>query len=151
MSEVIEEIENAIDLLKLNLSVKRVTAGLEEVLFKELLDCFVEGGDRRWWWESFKESSKSILFENGLGFQELIDIVPDPDEVVWFVVEDDQSPFYPIYEASTLNIVKIIGECFAYEYYLIPKDKRWLICETHHNSIVGIGSEVISSIEEKGM
>ncbi len=54
MSEVIEEIENAIDLFKLNLSVKRVTAGLEEVLFKELLDCFVEGGDRRWWWESFK-------------------------------------------------------------------------------------------------
>ena len=38
-----EEIENAIDLIKLNLSVKRVTAGLEEVLFKELLDCFVEG------------------------------------------------------------------------------------------------------------
>jgi hypothetical protein len=63
------------------------------------------------------------------------------------VVEDDESPFYPIYKVSTLDIVKKIDECFSYEYYLIPKDKKWFICETHHNSIVGIGSEFISSIE----
>ena len=109
----------------------------------------MEGRDRRWWWESFKKPSKSINFQNGLGFKELVSIVPNAEEIIWFVVEDDQSPYYPIYEASTTDIVKIIGECFAYEYYLIPKDKRWLVCETHHNSIVGVGNEVISNIETK--
>lgn len=149
MSQITEEIENAINLLKLSTSVKRVDASDEEELFYDLLNTFVEGGDRRWWWEAFKAPSDFFCPESG--YEELTSLVPDRNEKVWFVVEDDQLPNYPIYEASTEQIVKIIGECFAYEYYLVPKDKRWLLCETHHKSIVGVGKEVLHKIEKAKM
>lgn len=151
MSQVTEEIQNAIGLLKLESSVKRVATSKAETLYYDLLSHFVVGGDRRWWWEAFKQPSEYITFDEGTGFEELVELVPDSTEEIWFVVEDDKLPHYPIYEASTDNITKIIGECFAYEYYLIPKDKSWLLCETHHNSIVGIGTEVISKIENARM
>lgn len=151
MSQVAEEIQNAIGLLKLESSVKRVAISKEETLYYDLLSHFVDGGDRRWWWEAFKLPSEYITYDEDSGFEKLVELVPDSKEEIWFMVEDDKLPHYPIYEASTENITKIIGECFAYEYYLIPKNKRWLLCETHHNSIVGVGKEVISKIEEARM
>ena len=104
-----------------------------------------------WWWESFKAPSEYIHFVDGFGFEEVPNLVPNPNEVVWFVVEDTQSHCYPIFEATVSDAVKVIGECFAYEYYLIPKNKDWLICETHHNSVVGVGNEITSRIKARNM
>lgn len=151
MSQVLKEVEAAIEFLELGAVVTRVPSPQAEVLYKELLDVFVEGGDRRWWWESFKSESQSVTFDNGMGFQRLGEFVPNPKEILWLVVEDDQLPFYPIFEASTEDIQKIIGECFAFEYYLIPKNKRWLLCENHHNSVIGVGDEVVSAIIQTAM
>ncbi|WP_136678474.1 DUF6756 family protein [Neptunomonas sp. XY-337] len=151
MSQVLREVENAIESLALDAVVTRVTAPHAEELYKELLEVFVEGGDRRWWWESFKMESQSVAFEDGKGFEHLDEFVPNSKEILWFVVEDDELPFYPIFEASTENVKKIIGECFAFEYYLIPKNKRWLLCENHHNNVIGVGDEVVSAIVQNAM
>lgn len=146
MTQVLEEIQNAIDLLGLNSSVKKLDDQQTEHLYKQLLAEFVEGGDRRWWWEAFSKPSSSIVFSDGKGFERLNQIVPNPKEVVWFMVEDDQLPYYPIFELTTENAVKIIAECFAFEYYLIPKTKNWLVCENHHDYVIGIGSAVTEVI-----
>jgi len=104
MSQVLEEIENAIRLLNLSHEVKLVEAE-GEAIYKSLIETFVEGDDRRWWWESFREPSESITFEDGKGFERLAKFVPNKNEVVWFVVEDNQLPYYPIFEATTENVV----------------------------------------------
>lgn len=59
------------------------------------------------------------------------------------MIEDDKLPTYPILDATPDEIMKIIGECFAFEYYLVPKSKGWLICENHHGRVIGVGTEVI--------
>ncbi|QBG34442.1 DUF6756 family protein [Litorilituus sediminis] len=140
MSQVLDEISTAIKNLSLESSVVRVIN--DEDLYKNLLNHFVKGGDRRWWWESFNVESNSKSFSDGLGYKRLPVIVPDKDEVVWFMVEDDQLPNYPIFECSISNAVKIIGECFAFEYYLISKNLQWLLCENHHDRVIGIGSKL---------
>ena len=76
----------------------------------------------------------------------MTEIVPDSKEVIWFIAEDSQLPYYPIFEFNTENAVKIIGECFAYEYYIVPKHKRWLLCENHHDDAIGVGDEIISTL-----
>jgi hypothetical protein len=53
--------------------------------------------------------------------------------------------------ASPENAVKIIGECFGFEYYLVAKDKSWLLCENHHNRVIGVGTPVVSAIEKARM
>lgn len=150
MSQVLEEIENAIDVLGLIEEVVLVKDGAD-ILYRSLIDVFVDGGDRRWWWEAFSSPSESITINDGKGFERLLQLVPDINELVWFVVEDDQLPYYPIFEASTKNIVKVIDECFAFEYYLVPKDKSWLLCENHHNRIIGVGNKVVLSIQRASM
>ena len=145
MSEVIEEIESAITKLGLEKDVMRLEDDEAKAAYLDLLATFVEGEDRRWWWESFKKPSKSKVYEDGKGFERLTEIVPDSKELIWFIAEESQLPYYPIFEASTENVVKIIGECFAYEYYIVPKHKRWLLCENHHDVVLGIGDEVVSS------
>ena len=149
MSQVLDEVNNAIKLLNLETEVLLVPNG--EVIYRSLIDSFVEGGDRRWWWESFSKPSESITFDDGKGFERLCQFVPNTNEIVWFVVEDDQLPYYPIFEATPENVVKIIGECFAFEYYLVAKDKSWLLCENHHSRIIGIGDSVVQSIEQSNI
>jgi hypothetical protein len=150
MSQVLEEVENAIKLLKLSNEVNLVEAE-GEAIYKSLIETFVDGGDRRWWWESFRHPSESITFDDGKGFERLAEFVPNKNEVVWFVVEDDQLSYYPIFEATTENVIKIISECFAFEYYLVPKDKSWLLCENHHNCIIGVGKNVVRAILQVNM
>jgi hypothetical protein len=117
------------------------------VLYKEILAQFVDGDDRRWWWESFSRPSSSRVYEDGKGFERITKLVPNPQDTVWFVVEEDQLPFFPIYEATPDSIQRVIGECYAFEYYIIPKSKDWLLCENHHNRVIGIGKEVTTRLE----
>lgn len=144
MSEVTEEIDKAIMSLGLAGKVQRLPATEEIQLYKMLVSEFVEGHDRHWWWEGFTKPSASISFTDGMGFKRLSCLAPA--ECCWFVVEDTESDVYPIFEATPEFAASIIGECFAFEYYLVAKDMRWLVCENHHGVVVGIGAEVIGAI-----
>ncbi|WP_371717035.1 DUF6756 family protein [Pedobacter sp. KBS0701] len=37
------------------------------------------------------------------------------------------------------DITRVLNECFLFKYYIISKDFQWLLCETHHKQLVGIG------------
>ena len=138
MSEVIKEIESAIDLLNLSSSdIVLLDNSTNRSLYYDLLSTFVQNGDRRWWWEDFKTSFNLKDFE--FPFDHLNKIIPDLDKNVWLMVEDDQLDFYPIYDVTPTIIKDIISNCFGFEYYIIDKDKSWLLCENHHKRLIGVG------------
>ena len=143
MELVTDEIQSAMKLLGLKEQNIQLLPDKEgQLVFSDLLNTFVEGADRRWWWEAFKEESKSITFDDGLGFERIVELVPNKKETIWFIAEETQLPFYPVYETTPEVVQKIIGECYGFEYYIIPKDKSWLLCENHHNRVIGIGEPV---------
>ncbi len=139
MGEVEQEISIAIE--KLSLLDKQITKLDYEngkKIYYELLNFFVKSGDRRWWWEDFKQDSFDFN-DYEYPFEHLSDIIPDLTENVWLMVEDDHEDYYPIYDCKPSIIGLIIGECFGFEYYVIDKNKEWLICENHHNRLIGVG------------
>lgn len=142
MGEVSQEISNAIKNLNFTdeeISLLDLNSGKK--LYFELLDIFVSSGDRRWWWEDFKiESFDFVDYEKP--FEKLNDIIPDLKMKVWLMVEDDQEEYYPIYNCEPSIIGQIIGECFGFEYYVIDKNMDWLICENHHNRLIGVGQKL---------
>ena len=71
-----------------------------------------------------------------------MEIVPDPSEHVWFIVEETNLPFYPVYDATTLAAQAVIGECYGFEYYLVAKTMTWILCENHHGRLIGVGNEI---------
>jgi hypothetical protein len=142
MGQVTEEIANAIEALHLDVSDIRLLDKIDgKKVFDDLLTHFVKSGDRRWWWEDFKDVSFSFS-GNTKPFELLNEIIPETKDKVWLMVEDDQEDFYPIYETRPEIISQIIGECFGFEYYLIDKNKDWLICENHHNQLIGVGDKL---------
>lgn len=142
MGEVSQEISVAIKTLKYSEGqIKLIDFDSGRELYYKLLDWFVKSGDRRWWWEDFKQESFDFP-EYEKPFEHLIEIIPDSDKNVWLMVEDDQEDFYPIYDCQPSIIGKLIGECFGFEYYVIDKNKDWLICENHHNRLIGLGQKL---------
>jgi hypothetical protein len=151
MCEVVEEIDNAIKVLSLSKSkIHLLPPDKTKNIYLELLGNFVEGEDRQWWWESFLKPSFSLHFSDGKGFTKITKIVPNKEELLWFIVEDDQQPFYPIYETTPSVIQSIIGECYGFEYYIIPKNKEWLLCENHHNTLIGVGDIITENLKQHG-
>jgi hypothetical protein len=119
-------------------------------LFDAFLVHFTGGVDARWWWEHFVQPTSSLSPPGGKGFTRISTLVPDPRSRVWFVAEDDQLPFYPVYDSTPQAAQAVIGECYAFEYYLIAKDLSWLLCENHHDTLIGVGDEVRRRLAASG-
>ena len=138
----------AIARLALSERVQRLSEEDATRITAELLTSFVVGGDRRWWWEAFRQPSASKAFHDDRGFEHIVDLVPNRAEKCWFVVEDVDSDSYPVYDATPEDAASIVGECFAFEYYIVPKNKQWLICENQQGRSIGVGDEVTRAISD---
>ena len=147
MVTVLNEIEDAMRRLRLGQDdIALVPDEAGRVIVSALESHFVTTPGRRWWWEDFCFSTTSIHFLDQRGFTRIPIVVPDPDERVWFVVEETLLPSYPVYESTPRVVEQVIGECYGFEYYVVAKDLRWLVCENHHNCIIAIGTEVESRL-----
>jgi len=143
MDTIIDEINQAIYRLTLAPDDFRLLPSHEsDELYHKVLNHFVASGDRRWWWEDFRLPGKSVTFDSGDGWKRLPQIAPNPTEFVWFIAEEDSLPYYPVFETTPEIASLVIGECYAFEYYIVAKDLTWLLCETHHNVMHAIGASV---------
>ena len=151
MAETVkDEIQTAIERLGLNESdIRLLPDDAGRTVFKAALTHFVASGDRHCWWEDFRVPSTTIRFADQKGFERIEKIVSNKREKVWFIVEDDQLPFYPVYEATPEAVQRVVGECYGYEYYLVAKDLSWLLCETHHDDLIGIGIEIEERLRQQ--
>ena len=147
METIKTEISNALKALGDSAVVCRELPEAEgEVVFRKALAHFVASGDQRWWWEDFRQSSTSVKTQDA--FRALPALVPDKSELIWFIAEDDQLPFFPVYESTPEAVSRIVGECYGFEYYLIQKQFKWLLCENHHDMLIGIGEPIETGIKK---
>lgn len=126
---------------------RRLPSDEAEHVYLSALRHFVPRGQPRWWWEHFPTST-GVRFTHGDGWQHLTDIVPNADELVWFIAEDFVAPEYSVWEASVRDIQALIGECYGFEFYLIQQQLHWLICQNHHGVVVAVGKQVEEKLRE---
>jgi hypothetical protein len=143
METVVDEIGRAAQILGLGPEqFRHLAPPEEETVYFSALKHFVASDNRRWWWEAFRETGTSRQFIDGDGWKHIPGILPNPNEVVWFIAEESQSPNYPVFETTPRLASQIIGECYGFEYYLIAKDFSWLLCENHHDYLIAVGAAV---------
>lgn len=119
-------------------------------LFDRALQIFTGGADVRWWWEHLPSSAVYRDVEGDDGFRRLLEVVPQPDESVLFVVEDCDEPFFPFLEATPRAAQAIVAESLAFEYYLIHPSFTWLVGENHHSRVFAVGSPVAERLSDLG-
>jgi hypothetical protein len=145
MPTVKDEIREAIGKLSLSRAVFEELPDHEaERIFGCAVQHFLGNVDRRWWWEAFTRPSVSRQVEDG--WKRLVEVTPCADQAVWFIAEETLLPFYPVYSATPKAIEAVIGQCYAFEYYLVAKDMSWLLCENHHDYLIGVGDPVITRL-----
>ncbi|NML64062.1 hypothetical protein HHL22_02485 [Hymenobacter sp. RP-2-7] len=107
----------------------------------------IEGKARPvWLWESFKHQTQSLQLKV-LSLAILHHLIP-LDETVWLMAYDGSNFFF--YEGKVTVIQRIIPELtyIMDEYYLISKKFEWLLCENHHDILIGTGSFAIQQLRD---
>ncbi len=142
MEDLKTEIQNAINLLNLQ---KGDIQLLDDTSSKQIInDCyshFVKSENQRWWWTDFKFPSYFIS-DLEAPFMYLGKLIPLSKEKVWFIIENDMNPDFLVYDSNPSVIQHIIPECSYFEYYIVAKNKEWLLCENHHNTLFAIGDKI---------
>ncbi|THF71098.1 hypothetical protein E7T06_04655 [Deinococcus sp. Arct2-2] len=109
------------------------------------------GENQMWLWEGLKGRAEVLQVEHNNGPDYLAQIL-SAEERVWFIAEDwegnKKSGNFWIFEGRVAAIISVPNEIHAFEYYLVAKDFSWLICENHHNQMLGIGKPIEERIHK---
>jgi hypothetical protein len=116
---------------------------LEERIYQSF--CRIDGKSRPiWLWERFKSETHSLQLT--VPAHTILHRLVPIDEVMWLMAYDC-SDFY-FYEGKITAIERIISELTYVmdEYYLISKKLEWLLCENHHDVLIGTGAFAIQQL-----
>jgi hypothetical protein len=94
--------------------------------------------------EHLKGECFTLKFPDDNAFTALDKLIPQ-DEKVWLLAQDTNKIW--LYEGYVCQIVNIIKECYAFEYYIVSQKYLWLLCENHHGCLIGIGCKVIERMK----
>lgn len=137
--QVIQEIESARERLQISPNdFYQIPPQKGREVFQKSLEAFVKSGHRRWWWEDFRQEAFEFQPQKR-PFEMVSQLIPPDTDKVWFIAEDTEEPFFPVYRVRPELISAVIGECFGFEYYVVDLNFRWLLCETHHHRLLGVG------------
>lgn len=128
--EIIEEAYK--NNIKLKLIDENEYKDIQIKIKDKFLDC--ESYPSSFLWEYLK-NYKSINDVNGWSYIE--DFVKNNECIMFFNLSDDKKAFY-IENGEQLN--KILEETSGYEFYVTNELVEYLICFTHHDSLVGCGA-----------
>jgi len=137
---VLDELERARSELALSpADLAPLPAAEARAVVGQVLEAFVREPSARWWWDHLTKPALGASFHDGRAFARLMRILPVGQEKAWFIVEPDELPF-AVYSASARAIEQVLGECPAFEYYVVGPGMDWLVCENHHGVLKAVGA-----------
>ena len=103
---------------------------------------------RLWWWEGLKEPVTCTSPPDPISF---IQRLLPQDQSVWLAIEDEGDKTignFWLYEGTVFSACEVLRECPAFEYYIVDKKMRWLVCENHHGLVIASGEPVANALSE---
>jgi hypothetical protein len=68
----------------------------------------------------------------------LASILPRGTDLVLLVTDESAIPSGAV-RGSAEQLVQLLRDCPGFEFAMIPSDLRWIVFDTHHNTLVGAG------------
>jgi hypothetical protein len=121
-----------------------------EVL-RQIVARFCRAGDElldaSWLWQHLVGPREAARTDGSLDY--LTALLP-PAERIWFVAEDwprtKKHGNYWLYETTVEAALRVLAEAHAFELYLSKRDLSWLVCQNHHDVVLGVGDEIVSAM-----
>lgn len=97
-----------------------------------------------WWWSWFRPEPVTARYigEASYGYRHITDVVASNSDLLWLIAGDCLDRSFVVCEGGIGDIRDVIGECYGFEYYIVPKDLSWLLCENHHDVLIAVGDEI---------
>jgi hypothetical protein len=105
-----------------------------------IADRFIKDTDCVWWWEVLNQTPRIIEYVEQVGWDRIQELLDDLSEQIYFVPTDDEPNTWPVYFGTCKEVIGLLREMWRFEYILVGKEIDWLIFDTHHNSLVAVGS-----------
>lgn len=102
--------------------------------------------NKKWWWSSFLEPKHYFHPENVF---KTLPLLIDNKETVYFIIEDErkEKENFWLYEGKLPAIISVLKELPFAEYYIVSKKLDWIICENHHNYLIGSGEIIVEKMK----
>lgn len=117
-------------------------------VLNRIADKFLRSGTRDlmsiWLWENFRDPITSEQSENP---QQWLRNYLDPSGDYWFLATEEDGKYW-IAEATGGAIIRVIEEMYGFEYYVVDREMKWILCENHHG--VFIRSDQSKTTTENG-
>jgi hypothetical protein len=98
-----------------------------------------------WWWMRLRCRGYAMSVRPDTPEIKLSDFINVPGPVYLMIDADDGKL---VYEGTVLGIEQIISECSYFEYYVVAKNFKWLMCETHHGEFIAVGFRAIRWLKQ---
>jgi hypothetical protein len=108
-------------------------------LIRQVESKFVEDPRRRWWWESLRGTARSVQYDSGIDGLELLRSRIAAQPMVNLIVTDNQDEPSGVVAGSPAAILELLLETPGFEFAMTDAEVRWLILDTHHDTLVMTG------------
>ena len=125
------ELKEAINSLDNKNEVMEIQNIAKDNIIADIMNKFVIGNPRVWWL-AFKKKPKSVSFDDEFQYQRISQFF-DNNDVCYLITELDT---IHLFKLPVRNIIKIIGECSFFEYYVTDLKMQNLLCETDHGDLL---------------
>lgn len=125
------EFKEAINSLDNKNEVMEIQNIAKDNIIADIMNKFVIGNPRVWWL-AFKKKPKSFSFDDEFQYQRISQFF-DNNDVCYLITELDT---IHLFKLPVRNIIKIIGECSFFEYYVTDLKMQNLLCETDHGDLL---------------
>jgi len=125
------ELKETINSLDNKNEVMEIQNIAKDNIIADIMNKFVIGNPRVWWL-AFKKKPKSFSFDDEFQYQRISQFF-DNNDVCYLITELDT---IHLFKLPVRNIIKIIGECSFFEYYVTDLKMQNLLCETDHGDLL---------------
>lgn len=92
-----------------------------------------------WWWANLTVDHETISYGERDGLEEVARIVPHQATALLVVTDDEPRP-WPVFLGKTSDLLAALREVRFCEYFLVDQDFKWIVFDTHHNTLVVVGN-----------
>jgi hypothetical protein len=141
-----EEVKRAIAELALGANLVALESEEAQRIYRSIEDPFANLRGGRWIWEHFKVPYVSRSFGDDRAFERLAHVVPEGAGPLTFFPGSDDGSVVCAYTGDIASVVRVLGECPAFEYLIVPPGLEWLVGENHHRVLYAVGEPVATRL-----
>ena len=98
---------------------------------------FPEG--RNWWWDSLPQGTFSCAYSGDESFDKLRELLPNGSVPMFMFVTDDEPPPWQGIAGGKDDLIELLREQRFFEYWIAGGEGRWIVFDTHHNTLLAAG------------